>query len=150
MSDINDLYQQLILDHNKSPRNFKELPGHTHSAEGHNPLCGDKIDIFLIIENDIIADIAFQGSGCAVSKSSASIMTTMLKGKTIAEAEKVFNQFHDVITSKIDDEVNIDELGKLGVFAGVRKYPSRVKCASLAWHTMHNAVNGMQDKAKTE
>ncbi|HOP50845.1 MAG TPA: SUF system NifU family Fe-S cluster assembly protein [Ignavibacteriales bacterium] len=150
MNDINDLYQQMILDHNKSPRNFKKLENYTHFAKGHNPLCGDEIDIYVLIENNVIKDISFQGQGCAVSKSSASIMTTLLKGKTLEEAEEIYENFHKIVTSKIDDNINLDEMGKLAVFAGVRKYPTRVKCATLAWHTYENAKNGEKEITITE
>lgn len=150
MSDINELYQQMILDHNKSPRNFKVLEKYTHFAKGHNPLCGDEIDIYVLIQDGVIVDISFQGQGCAVSKSSASIMTTILKGKTLEEAQQIYNEFHHIVTSKIDDEVDLDKMGKLAVFAGVRKYPTRVKCATLPWHTYNNAANNKSDIAKTE
>ena len=119
-------------------------------AEGYNPLCGDKIDIYLHFDNDHIDDISFQGSGCAISKASASLMTSMLKGKTRKEAEELFNRFHDLVTDKLGDNPDIEDLGKLAVFAGVRDFPVRVKCASLAWHTMMNALNNKAEKVSTE
>jgi nitrogen fixation NifU-like protein len=140
--ELDDLYQELIVDHSKRPRNFGPLAGATARAEGYNPLCGDKVAVQLKLENDLVADIGFQGSGCAISTASASLMTESLKGKTRAEAEKIFERFHSLLTS----EHTPAELGKLAVFAGVRAYPVRVKCATLAWHTMRAALreNGGQ------
>jgi nitrogen fixation NifU-like protein len=149
-SELRDLYQQVILDHNKSPRNFKKLENANFEAEGYNPLCGDRIDIFLIIEDDIVKDISFQGSGCAISKASASLMTQMLKGKKKSEAEELFTKFHDLITGKSGDNLSMEDLGKLVVFAGVKEFPERVKCASLAWHTMHSALNKEEKVISTE
>lgn len=148
--ELKELYQQVILDHNKSPRNFRKIENPTRSAEGYNPLCGDKIDIYLHFDNDHIDDISFQGSGCAISKASASLMTSMLKGKTRKEAEILFGRFHDLVTDKLGDDPDIEDLGKLAVFAGVREFPARVKCASLAWHTMMNALQGKDEKVSTE
>ncbi len=149
--ELRELYQQVILDHNKSPRNFRRIEHPSNFAEGYNPLCGDNIDIFLNIdENGIIQDISFQGSGCAISKASASLMTSILKGKSIEEAKRIFNKFHDLVTDKLGDDPDIEDLGKLAVFAGVREFPARVKCASLAWHTMLNAIEGKKEKAITE
>lgn len=139
-NELNELYQQVILDHNKSPRNYGILDHHTHFAEGHNPLCGDHIDIYLTLENGIIKDISFNGSGCAISKASASIMTTVLKGKTIEDAKHLFEDFHEIVTSDPTSELDTSNLGKLSVFCGVREFPARVKCASLAWHTLTNAL----------
>ena len=150
MNEIQELYQQVILDHNKHPRNFGEMGHATHSAEGFNPLCGDHIDIFLDVNNGIINDVTFHGSGCAISKASASIMTTILKGKTVEEAKELFTKFHDVVTSETDSEQDLIDLGKLAVFCGVREFPARVKCASLAWHTMMNALEGKKEAATTE
>src|SRR5512146_2603322 len=138
-NELRELYQQVILDHNKSPRNFKRLETANHYAEGYNPLCGDRIDVYVKLEDDKIADISFQGSGCAISKASASLMSTMVEGKTIAEAEILFDKFHHLITGKMNEEVDTEDVGKLAVFAGVREFPSRVKCASLAWHTLNSA-----------
>ncbi|MBZ0199828.1 MAG: SUF system NifU family Fe-S cluster assembly protein [Ignavibacteriaceae bacterium] len=138
--ELRELYQQVILDHNKSPRNFKKLDHHNHFAEGYNPLCGDKIDVYVQIEDGIVKDISFQGTGCAISKASASLMSSLVKGKPVAEAEILFEKFHDLITGKTADENALEELGKLAVFAGVKDFPTRVKCASLAWHTMQSAI----------
>jgi nitrogen fixation NifU-like protein len=122
----------------------------TRVAKGHNPLCGDRLTLYLNIEGDRIADVAFEGSGCAISKASASLMTEAVKGKTVAEAEALFQRFHNMVTSPPDEPVTTNGLGKLAVFAGVREYPVRVKCASLAWHTMKNAVEDRSEVAKTE
>jgi len=149
-NELKELYQQVILDHNKSPRNFGKLEQANHSAEGYNPLCGDKINVYMEIENEIVKDITFQGSGCAISKASASLMSSMVKGKTREEAEKIFNLFHDLIIGKLDEEKSLEELGKLAVFAGVKDFPSRVKCASLPWHTMINALRKSDEKVTTE
>ncbi len=146
MSDtsLRELYQEIILDHNKTPRNYRVMDDANHQADGHNPLCGDQVSVFLKVgDAGIIEDVSFQGSGCAISKSSASLMTTILKGKTTDEANAIFENFHHVVTSGPATELSedeMDELGKLSVFAGVRDYPARVKCASLAWHTVHNAI----------
>jgi nitrogen fixation NifU-like protein len=150
MSDLRELYQEVILDHNKRPRNFRMIESPTRVAKGHNPLCGDRLTLYLSIDGDRIADIAFEGSGCAISKASASLMTEAVKGKTVAEAEALFERFHDLVTSPPDEPVTTNGLGKLAVFAGVREYPARVKCASLAWHTMKNAVEDRGEVAKTE
>ena len=149
MDDLRELYQEVILDHNKNPKNYRELDSPSHTAEGYNPLCGDRINLYLKVENDIITDISFQGSGCAISKSSASLMTTELKGKTITEARDLFHSFQKMITNKSDFEDDFDTIGKLAVFAGVRDYPVRIKCAGLAWHTVFSALeNG--DSVTTE
>ncbi len=148
--ELKELYQQVILDHNKAPRNFRKIENPSGFAEGYNPLCGDKIDIYLNFDNDNISDISFQGSGCAISKASASLMTSMLKGKTREEAEELFKRFHDLVTDKLGDHPNIEDLGKLAVFTGVREFPARVKCASLAWHTMMNALHEKDGKTSTE
>ena len=148
--ELRELYQQVILDHNKSPRNFRKIENATQSAEGYNPLCGDHIDVFLLIEDGIVKDVSFKGEGCAISKASASLMTSILKGKTIQEAEKLFEKFHSLVTGKLGDNPEIDDLGKLAVFAGVQEFPVRVKCASLSWHTMMNALKGKQEKITTE
>jgi nitrogen fixation protein NifU and related proteins len=145
-NELRELYQQVILDHNKSPRNFKKLETANHYAEGYNPLCGDRIDVYVDLEDDKIKDISFVGSGCAISKASASLMSTMVKGKTIEEALEIFEKFHNLITGKMDEEINADEVGKLAVFAGVREFPARVKCASLAWHTL---ISALKEKNKT-
>ena len=149
-SELRELYQQVILDHNKSPRNFKKLENANHIAEGYNPLCGDKINLYLVVEGDVVKDVGFQGSGCAISKASASLMSSIVKGKTKKEAEKIFSKFHDLVTGKLNDEAEIEELGKLAVFAGVRDFPARVKCASLAWHTLISALKDEQHVVSTE
>ena len=147
---LRELYQEVILDHNKSPRNFKKLETANRTAEGYNPLCGDKIDIFLDVEDDVVKDISFQGSGCAISKASASLMSTIIKGKTVDEAKKLFEKFHDLITGKLDENTSIEELGKLAVLSGVKEFPMRVKCASLAWHTMLTALKNESKIVTTE
>lgn len=143
MSDLMDLYQEIILDHNRQPRNFGKLPDCNHQAEGYNPLCGDRLNVYLTLVDDVIRDIHFDGSGCAISKASASLMTEAVKGKTLAEAEALFGGFHDLLTG--DPSVRGEapaELGKLAVFEGVREFPVRVKCATLAWHTLQAALSG--------
>jgi nitrogen fixation NifU-like protein len=147
MNDLRDLYQEVILDHNKQPRNFRAIDAASHQANGHNPLCGDQVTIYLDVKDDLISDISFQGRGCAISTASASLMTTILKGKTLAEAEQLFGKFHDMVTS--DDELPMD-MGKLAVLSGVRDYPSRVKCATLAWHAMQAALENRGDPVATE
>ncbi len=150
MSELRELYQEVILDHNKNPRNFKKLELHSHHAHGHNPLCGDKLELFLEVADGIIKDIAFVGSGCAISTSSASLMTQFLKGKSLEETRQHFEHFHDLVTGKEMDEEALDALGKLAVFAGVREFPARVKCASLSWHTLINALDSVEEAAATE
>lgn len=141
MEDFDSLYQEVILDHNKNPRNFGVLENATHKAVGHNPLCGDHIELFLNVENNIIREVKFKGVGCAISKASASIMTTVLKGKKLEEVRQMFDNFHNVLTSKPDEPVDESKLGKLAVFAGVREFPVRVKCATLPWHTLMEALD---------
>lgn len=141
MSDLKDLYQEVILDHNRSPRNFKVLKGANCKADGYNPLCGDRLTLFLYVDGDIIQEATFQGTGCAISKASASLLTETVKGKTVAEAEALFRRFHQMVTSPPDSQEDFSDLGKLFVLAGVREYPVRVKCASLAWHTLRSAVD---------
>ena len=138
MSELRDLYQEVILDHHKRPRNYRAMEDATRHAQGHNPLCGDRVTIFVRMTGDKVEDVSFQGSGCAISKASASLMTDALKGKTVGEARELFEQFHDMITS--NPETPPADLGKLSVLAGVREFPTRIKCASLAWHTMKAAV----------
>ena len=138
MSDVNDLYQEVILDHNRRPHNFRVIDGATARQEGYNPLCGDRLTLYLTVEGDVIKDAAFQGQGCAISKASASLMTDAIKGKTVAEARDLFEHFHAMITS--DTDTQQEDMGKLSVLAGVREFPTRIKCASLAWHTMKAAV----------
>ncbi len=148
--ELKELYQQVILDHNKSPRNFRKIDNATQYAEGYNPLCGDRLDVYLIVEDGIVRDVSFKGEGCAISKASASVMTSLLKGKTVKEAEKMFENFHDLVTGKLGSNPDLDQLGKLAVFAGVQEFPVRVKCASLAWHTMLNALHNKDEKVTTE
>ncbi|MDD3652019.1 Fe-S cluster assembly sulfur transfer protein SufU [Immundisolibacter sp.] len=150
MSDLRDLYQELIVDHNKNPRNYGVLADANRRAEGYNPLCGDKVTVYLHVDGDRIADVSFEGAGCAISTASASLMTQAVKGKTVAEAEQLFEAFHAMVTGQDTSEETADRLGKLAVLAGVREYPSRVKCATLAWHTLHNAAHGEAVPAKTE
>lgn len=138
MSELSDLYQEVILDHNRRPHNFRVIGDASAKQEGYNPLCGDRLTLYLTLDGDVITDAAFQGSGCAISKASASLMTDAVKGKTVGEARQLFDQFHAMITS--NPESPAADLGKLSVFAGVREFPTRVKCASLAWHTMKAAV----------
>jgi len=149
MADLRDLYQEVILEHSKAPRNYRELAGANQHAEGYNPLCGDHFTVYLDVEGDAIRDITFQGSGCAISKASASMMTQAVKGKSRAEAQKLFERFHKLVTT---GEANGDrpELGKLAVFSGVSEFPVRVKCATLAWHTLQAAIEGKQDPISTE
>ena len=141
-----ELYQQTILEHNRNPRNFRKLEGATHVAEGYNPLCGDHLWIYVKINAEgMIEDAAFEGSGCAISKASASMMTTSLKGKSITEAKVLFGEFHQLVKGELKPDLHPNHLGKLAVFSGIWEYPARVKCASLCWHTMHGAL----EKAKT-
>ena len=144
---LNDLYQEVILDHSKHPRNHGRLEGANCSAEGYNPLCGDKIKLFLTYEDGVVKDIAFEGSGCAISTASASLMTEVLKGKTRPEAEILIERFHDLLTTEAQPG---PELGKLAVFSGVREFPVRVKCATLAWHTLKAALEGARQPVTTE
>ena len=148
MAELRDLYQEVILEHSKAPRNFRQL-AEGQRAEGFNPLCGDRFTVFLKVENDVVTDISFQGSGCAISKASASMMTQAVKGKSKAEAEKLFDTFHKLVTT---GEANGDksELGKLEVFSGVSEFPVRVKCATLAWHTLKAMLEGKQESISTE
>jgi nitrogen fixation protein NifU and related proteins len=149
MSELNDLYQEVILDHNKNPRNFREIENASNTADGHNPLCGDALKVYLNVENDTVTDVAFKGSGCAISKASASMMTQAVKGKTKAEAETLFNEFRAMVMGELDIETDENSLGKLKIFAGVLEFPARVKCASLSWHTVHAALNE-EEVASTE
>ena len=153
MSDLHGLYQEVILDHNKKPHNFRAMAEANRRAEGFNRLCGDKVTIFLKMDGEQISDVSFQGSGCAISTASASILTDAVKGKTRAEAESLFQTFHDLVTGHDGGNGKKPQpasLGKLAVFSGVSEYPARVKCASLAWHTLHNALQGSQELVSTE
>jgi nitrogen fixation NifU-like protein len=145
MTDLRELYQQVILDHNKSPHNFRTIEGADRVSVGHNPVCGDRLSLFVKLEGDRIADIAFQGSGCAISKASASLMTDAVKGIPRTEAEALFTRFHDLLTGPPDQKADpavVKSLGKLAVFSGVREFPVRVKCATLSWHTLQAALKG--------
>lgn len=149
MTDLRELYQELILDHGRRPRNFKPLDEANRTAEGFNPLCGDKVKIYVNVDGDEIKDISFQGSGCAISTASASIMTETLKGKTRDEAEELFETFHDLVTGE-PAKLDSPELGKLAVFSGVSEFPIRVKCATLSWHTLRAALKGNGEVVSTE
>ena len=149
MSSLSELYQETILHHYKSPRNFGTLEGANHSAHGHNPLCGDKVSVFLDVEDGIIRNITFEGAGCAISTASASIMTDSLKGLAIEDAMKLFGQFQEMVLGP-EDEIDVEGLGKLEVFQGIRKYPVRVKCATLAWRTLEAALQKGGEEVTTE
>ena len=151
MSDLRELYQTTILDHNKKPRNFCKPDGANREANGWNPLCGDKVTVYLTVDDDgVVQEIGFQGSGCAISTASASMMTQVVKGKALKEVLEIFDRFHDLVTNSPSAGADAEALGKLAVFSGVREYPMRVKCATLAWHTLRSAVRGDSEIAKTE
>jgi nitrogen fixation NifU-like protein len=150
MSDLRELYQEVLLDHNRRPRNFQKLEGADRTAEGYNPLCGDQVTVYLKLDGDVIREVTFQGSGCAISKSAASMMTMSLKGKTRAEAEALFQKFHQMLTGDPGKREAPEGLGKLAVFSGVCEFPIRVKCATLPWHTMHAALEGKGERVSTE
>jgi nitrogen fixation NifU-like protein len=150
MSDLDDLYQEVILDHNKSPRNFRLMAEANRKAEGYNPLCGDHVTVFLQLKDGVIQDISFQGSGCAISKASASMMTAELKGKTAAAAQALFDNVHKMLTGETNGDDASDRVGKLAILSGVCKFPARVKCASLAWHTVSAALKGETGTTTTE
>jgi nitrogen fixation protein NifU and related proteins len=145
--DLNDLYQQVIIDHSKKPRNFRVMDGANRKAAGQNPLCGDNYTVFMQMDDGVVKDVSFQGDGCAISKASASLMTEALKGKSKEEAEKIFHEFHAMIT---EAKPASDALGKLGVLSGVSKFPTRVKCAILSWHAAHAALDGTAEVVSTE
>lgn len=149
MNELADLYKEVIFDHNKNPRNYREMNDAHCSADGHNPLCGDKVKIYAKVNDGVIEDLAFQGKGCAISTASASLLTSELKGKTEAEAEELFGKFVALLTEEDREDLE-DKVGKLSVLAGVRAFPMRVKCATLAWHTLHNALAGLRETATTE
>ena len=149
MSDLRELYQQVILDHYKNPRNFREMPAASRKVEGYNPLCGDHYTVFLALDGDVIRDVSFTGNGCAISKASASVMSSTVKGKTTGEAQQLFDVFHRLVTGD-PGGLSADELGRLAAFSGVSEFPARVKCATLAWHTLHNALQGEQEVVTTE
>jgi len=150
MSDLRELYQEVILDHSKTPRNFGKPSETTRSGEGFNPLCGDKVKIHVMLDGDVVKDIGFEGSGCAISTASASLMTENLKGKNVSEIEEMFERFRSVVTTPTGTEVDTKGLGKLAALVGVREFPMRVKCATLAWHTLHNVILETGELAKTE
>ena len=151
MFDLKDLYQEVIVDHNRSPRNFRKMEDADRVVEGFNPLCGDRLNLYLKLDNNKISDLTFDGSGCAISVASASLMTDALKGKTVADAESVFNEFHGMVTdNKPHDAEEIEQLGKLAALLGVKDYPARVKCATLCWHTLHTALEGKEKSVSTE
>jgi nitrogen fixation NifU-like protein len=150
MSDLRELYQELIIDHSKRPRNFRAPEGANRKAEGYNPLCGDKVTVYVAMDGDRVADIGFEGKGCAISTASASVMTETVKGKTLAEAEALFAVFHDLVTGKPPAGGKAPELGKLAVFAGVSEFPVRVKCATLPWHTLNAALKNAAETVSTE
>ncbi len=149
MSELSDLYQEVILEHNKNPRNFREIEDADQYADGKNPLCGDALRVYISLDGDTVTDVAFKGSGCAISKASASMMTQAVKGKTKTEAEGIFDEFHKMVTGDLDIETDDNDLGKLKIFAGVLEFPARVKCASLSWHTLNAALRG-EDVVSTE
>ena len=150
MTDVNDLYQELILDHGRKPRNFRVLEGAVRRADGHNPLCGDKVTVFLRVDGGVVTEVTFQGSGCAISTASTSIMTDAVRGKTLAEVEAIFGHFHDLVTGKPVTDEEAEALGKLSAFSGVSEFPMRVKCATLAWHTLRAALAGADAPVSTE
>ncbi len=151
MFDLRDLYQQVIVDHNKSPRNFHAMPDATNKAEGFNPLCGDRLTLYLKLgDAGVIEDVSFEGSGCAISTASASLMTEQMKGKRIEEAEVLFRKFHAMVTSDTAEALDTKVLGKLAVLGGVREFPSRIKCATLCWHTLNAALAGKESSVSTE
>jgi len=149
MSELSDLYQEVILDHNKNPRNFREIESANFKADGNNPLCGDALRVYVEMEDELVKDVAFKGSGCAISKASASMMTQIVKGKSKAEAEVLFDEFHRMVLGELDEEREENSLGKLKIFAGVKEFPARVKCASLSWHTLNAALHG-EETVSTE
>ena len=144
MSELSELYQQVILDHNKKPRNFRKLESANHSAEGYNPLCGDHLTVYLKLEDNAVKEVTFEGSGCAISKAAASMMTQAVKGKSKQDAEGLFSEFHRMVTGEEYESSASDRLGNLKIFEGVREFPVRVKCATLPWHTMHAALNNKE------
>ena len=150
MSELEELYQEVIIDHSRSPRNFHALKEANRQAEGYNPLCGDHFKVYLRVENDVIKEIGFEGPGCAISKASASMMTGSVKGKTVAEAKALFEEFRNLFAGEYIQKVDVERLGKLAAFAGVREYPVRVKCATLAWHTLKAGLDGARQPVSTE
>ena len=149
MADLGELYQEILLEHNSKPRNFRRLEQATQSAEGYNPLCGDRIALYLSVEDGVIADVAFQGSGCAISRASASMLTQSIKGQTVAKAREIFQSFHQMLTQP-GEELDYEVLGDLETLSGVVAFPTRIKCAVLAWHTMQAALDGQTEAVSTE
>ena len=150
MADLRELYQEVILDHNKNPRNFRKVDDANRTVKGYNPLCGDQYTLYLKIEDNTIKDIGFEGAGCAISKASTSIMTSMVKGKSVDEALTFFDDFHKLVTGDKHDLQNVEKFGKLAAFAGVSEFPARVKCATLAWHTLRAALEAKEELVTTE
>jgi len=150
MADLNELYQSVILDHNRSPRNFRSITDTPHHADGHNPLCGDRLTVWVALDGDVITDVSFQGDGCAISKSSASLMTQAVKGKTVAQARELFAGFQKLVTGQATPQESKPLLGKLVLFSGVSQFPVRVKCASLSWHTLNAALDDAPEPVTTE
>lgn len=150
MPDLNDIYREVILDHSKKPRNRRAIPGTVHTANGNNPLCGDRITIYLVVEDGVIRDLSFEGDGCAISVASASMLTEQVRGKTVDEAKVLFERFHDMLTGEDDAEKSEPGIGKLAAFHGVREFPIRVKCATLAWHTFRSALRESRENVTTE
>lgn len=150
MSDLRDLYREVVIDHSKRPRNFRTMEGEHRTARGYNPLCGDRVAVHVKIEDGRLSDVSFEGSGCAISTASASIMTEALKGKTTSEAQAIFRAFHDLVTTGSSGTPDAPPLGKLAVFSNVSDYPARVKCATLVWHALNSALAGSEDAVSTE
>jgi nitrogen fixation NifU-like protein len=150
MADLSELYQQVILDHNRKPRNFRVMEGADRRQEGFNPLCGDQLVVYLELDGNVIKDVSFQGSGCAISKAAASMMTAAVKGRTKEDADTLFEEFHKMVRGELDPEATPNHLGRLSIFSGVREFPARVKCASLSWHTLHAALEGSSTSVSTE
>ena len=150
MSDLTELYQEIIMDHNRKPRNFRKLEEASRSADGYNPFCGDKITLYLQVEDDVITDVGFQGSGCAISRASASMMTQTVKAKSTAEAQEIFDAFHRMLVRAPGSDFDASKLGDLEVLAGVSEFPTRIKCAVLGWHTLHAALEGKDEPVSTE
>ena len=150
MAELQELYQDMVIDHNNRPRNYRKLEGASRTVEGYNPLCGDKIILYVRLEDDLIADIGFQGSGCAISRASSSMMTEGVKGKSKAEAKEIFDAFHQMITRGPGMDFDIEKVGDLEILSGVSEFPARVKCATLSWHTLHSALEGREEPVSTE
>lgn len=150
MSELRELYQEMVLDHNSKPRNFKEIEDATHTIEGYNPLCGDHITLYIKMRDDTIEDIGFQGTGCAISRASASMMTEQMEGMSKEEALELFRSFHGMVTGRSNGHMEEEDLGDLEVLAGIAEFPSRIKCATLAWHSLRSALGGKSEQVSTE